>query len=345
QTGLTEMYEFTLGEFGTKMTGYRKSYSKFPIANVNYINNSVLNAVASKEKDTEKYYIGIYAGTFILLNELFLRMMSSPNILPHIGDVSKEDPTKKLFNPQQFDLDTYFIAKPDEENIMPKDTKRQLYASLFTKTALNFLFDHEYAHIAFGHVDYLATQQNIFTISEDEILNDIPLNSQTLEMDADSFAAHQGLGLLKSINDTPSQLPEYRREFFCDWKNGLSNWFFSIYCLFRIFGYKNFEHSKLLKYSHPPTGIRQRLIAGSLYNYFTKNLNVGIEQEFWEIHHDAIDNVEKAFNEISETILNRNAIDFAYTPEAGKHMKLIVDNWNNVRPKLEKYANGYLVGQ
>ena len=341
QTGLGEMYEFTLKEFRFKMEEYRSVYPEFPFANVNYINNNLLNAVASKESD--KYYIGIYAGTFILLNELFLRIMSSPNILPEIGDISKEGKTKKLFNPQQYDLDTYFLCKPDEENIMPKDTTRQLYASLFTKAALNFLFDHEYAHIVFGHVDYIASTKKIFSITEEESSEETPLDSQTLEMDADSFAAHHGMLLLKILNDDPSQLSEFRRPFFCDWKKGVSNWLFSIYSLFRIFGYKNYTHDMLLKYSHPPTGLRQRLIAHTLYGLLTERIKIDIKDDFFEIHHDIIEKVENAFNEISETKLNRNAIDFAYTTESSEHIGVILKNWQNVRPRLEKYAHGYLV--
>jgi hypothetical protein len=341
QTGLADMYECTLNEFYSKMEGYRSVIPKFPSANINFINNNLLNAVASK--GSEEYFIGIYAGTFILLNELFLRMMSSPNILPTIGDVSKEKETKKLFNPQQYNLDTYFLCKPDEENIMPVDKTRQLYASLFAKTALNFLFDHEYAHVAFGHVDYIAMTENVFNISEEELIGMTPLNSQTLEMDADSFAAHHGMLLLKIINDEPTDLSEFRRPFFCNWKQGVSNWLFSVYSLFRIFGYKNYEINSLLKYSHPPTGLRQRIIAHVIGRLLSERLNVDLEEDFFEIHHDIIDKVENAFNEISETKLNRNAIDFAYTEEASEHMKLIVKNWETVRPKLEKYAHGYLV--
>src|SRR6185503_20752377 len=93
QTGFKEMYEFTLSEYLAKMQAYQKTSPKFPLVNVNYINNNNLNAVASKDKKTGKYYTGIYAGTFILLNELFLRMMASPNILKHVGNALIEGPT------------------------------------------------------------------------------------------------------------------------------------------------------------------------------------------------------------------------------------------------------------
>ncbi len=337
---LGEMIKHTIKGYYSRMHEYRDIHPRFPSVNINYIDNTLLNAVASKKND--KYYIGIYAGTFILLNELFLRMMSSPNILTEIGDSSKEEPTKKLFNPQQFDLNIYDLCKPDNDNVMPKDPTRQLYASLFTKAALNFLFDHEYAHIAFGHVDYLVSSRNIFSMEEKEVVKVAPLNYQTLEMDADCFATHQGMLLLKKINDSPLIVTEQRRPFFCGWENGMFNWLFAVYSLFRIFGYKNYKHAELLKYTHPPTGIRQRIISASVMDTLADRLYAGITAKLIDINHEVIDKVENAFNEISESKLNRDAINFAYTSEANQHIRLIISNWEIVKPKLAPYSFGTL---
>lgn len=340
QNNLGEMYRHTIKGYYSRMKEYQEIHPDFPSVNVDYIDNTLLNAVASKKDG--KYYIGIYAGTFILLNELFLRMMSSPNIYPEIGDSSKEVPTKKLFNPHQFDLSIYSMCKPDDEDVMPKDPTRRLYAALLTKTALNFLFDHEYAHIAFGHVDYLAASQKIFSMEENEIIKVDPLNYQTLEMDADCFATHQGMLLLKKINDSPLIVKEQRRPFYCGWENGMFNWLFAVYSLFRIFGYKNYKLSELLQYTHPPTGIRQRIISASVMDTLADRIHAGITEKLIDINHEVIDKVENAFNEISESELDRNAINFAYTSEANQHIGVIIENWKVVKPHLAPYSFGPL---
>ncbi len=229
--------------------------------------------------------------------------------------------------------------------MLPIDFTRQLYASLFAKAALYFLFDHEYAHVIFGHVDYVGNADSIFSIEEAQPeRNRIPgIDSQTLEMDADSFATHHGILFVGNVIDQIDKLPEYRRPFFSGWENGISNWLFAIYSFFRLFGYKEYKVSDLLHYSHPPVGIRQRMIYHTLLRLCDDRLVTGISSERLNtIYLDTIDKVENAFNEISESPMKRSAIDFAYTSEASDHAFAILKNWENIRPQLEKYARGYL---
>jgi hypothetical protein len=338
------MFEFLLKEWIQRMENYQDIEPRFPPANTNFINNYLLNAVASKSGN--EYYIGVYAGAFYLINELFLRMMASPNVLPDIGDVTKEKPTQKIYNPQLIDFADLMVAKPepDPEHILPVDPTRQLYASLFAKAALYFLFDHEYAHVIFGHVDFIGQASSVFSIEEAQLkISTIPaIDFQTLEMDADSFATHHGILFVKTAIDHIDQLPAHRRPFFSGWENGISNWLFSIYALFRLFGYREYKASDLLTHSHPPVGIRQRMIYHTLRRLCEERLETGITSRINTIYLDTIDKVEQAFNEISEIPLTRSAIDFAYTPEASNHIFAIVENWKKVRPELEKYARGYL---
>ncbi len=97
-SGNQQMFEFALKEWHERMETYQYFEPKFPSAITNWINNPTLNAVASKSNSD--YFIGVHAGSLYLINDLFLRMMASPKVLPEIGDVTKEKPTQKIFNPQ-----------------------------------------------------------------------------------------------------------------------------------------------------------------------------------------------------------------------------------------------------
>jgi hypothetical protein len=148
---------------------------------------------------------------------MFLRMMASRNVLPEIGDSKKEQNTHKLFNPQLTDLDQLFLSKHnDPPYITPADYQRQYFAATFTKTALNFLFDHECCHIFSGHVGYLVTSTGIDSMDEQEGTFAIidGLNRQTLEMDADAYAAYHGILHMQWIMDAADMLPKEKAAFF-----------------------------------------------------------------------------------------------------------------------------------
>jgi hypothetical protein len=94
------MLRASLNIFHDKLETYKAAIPAFPAINCNFIDNPAVNAVASKLPASEQYYLGIHIGTFHILNDLFLRMLSSRTILPWVGDASKEKDTCKLFNPQ-----------------------------------------------------------------------------------------------------------------------------------------------------------------------------------------------------------------------------------------------------
>src|SRR4051812_17462460 len=62
---------------------------KTPNILVRFINNSTVNGTVLKIEST--YYIGIFLGFIYVMNDLFFRMLSSPNILTAYGDPSKEE--------------------------------------------------------------------------------------------------------------------------------------------------------------------------------------------------------------------------------------------------------------
>jgi hypothetical protein len=338
------MLRASLNIFHDKLETYKAAIPAFPAINCNFIDNPAVNAVASKLPASEQYYLGIHIGTFHILNDLFLRMLSSRTILPWVGDASKEKDTCKLFNPQITDLDQLFLAKyNDPQGFMPFDYQRGYFAANYAKTALNFLFDHECGHIVSGHVRWVAGMG--FTSMEEQ---DAPragisgMDSQTLEMDADGFAAHHGILYMHWLMQGADLLPKEKAAFIKDWETVLFNWTFAVYSLFRLFGYREYDNSRLTSYSHPPPGIRQRLMMLNLNQLLRYRLQVQFNKDPFDIMFDAIDHVEFAFNELSETPIKRNVLDFAYTEAGGRHLELILQNWPLMRDKLENHHYGYL---
>ena len=105
----------------------RNSISKFqnptrnlPEYHMGIINNPEFNAVAKKYNG--KYFIGIYVGTIMILDNLFKRMLSNPNILTSYGVASSETNTNKIFNAQITDYENLFNIVGDSDE--PIDVTR-----------------------------------------------------------------------------------------------------------------------------------------------------------------------------------------------------------------------------
>ncbi len=336
--GNGSMYAATRKGFYNRLDVYNSALGRTLVTpSYDFIANGVLNAVARTVSAT--HYIGVNAGTMILLNDLFLRMMSSPVVLPHIGDAGKEIGAEKVYNPQQTDMGIYDLVKPHGEVLLPVNPSRQLHAAMLGRTAFNFLGDHELAHIIYGHTRFCRSSYGMSALEEAQAVSPNALDLQTLEMDADCFAAERAVMDIKIFNENPSWISDARRGFYCDWKSGVFNWMFAVYSLFRLFGFRCYSASELLSYTHPPIGTRIRMMAWRVGELVSDKFSA---DEFFGMHHDAIEAVERAFNEISETSLNRNAIDFAYSDEASEHMHVIWENWRGIRPRLEPYSVGVL---
>jgi len=100
---------------------------------------------------------------------------------------------------------------------------------------------------------------------------------------------------------------------------------------------KKIDNRRLANLSHPPSGIRQSIFLSTIV---TRNLDKN--EDYLNMILDALLNVtnevERAFDEISEQGFDNSTHLSAYTPEGLQHVRMIRDNWKNVRPLLEPYA-------
>lgn len=315
-----------------------------PEVYIDYINNVSLNALVSKTD--EGYFIGINIGTYFILESLFFRILASKNILIEFGDVSKEKELNKLFNAQITDLDLLFALSPPEEPNIPQDTNRHLLAQILTFNTLLFLTTHEYGHIISGHLGLVGEITKLSTMEEaletPEYLRINPLLSQTLEMDADSFGCKSGVERLITLYMNIYSLGPEIKPFFSSLETSLFLWCFSIYCLFRLFAHKSIDTSKIKESSHPLPSIRQVIIMGTAKPVLEKAKLTDLAEKLDILMPQAVLEAEKAFKEISEQGFDARALILSGQPEAYNQVSAIYDNWNNVRPLLEKYAYGGL---
>jgi hypothetical protein len=211
-----------------------------------FLLNSTLNAYASTRNGID--LIGINLDVPLLLSDLFNAMLSTPDILPGIGDPSKEKGRPEDYDPLSRTLDLNLWKGP---RFVPTDPTRRGVALDLSVRAVAFIFQHEFAHIFNGHIDLIQNLSGIDVYAE---ISDGPIwgldtdDRQTLEWDADSFAMVDCLSTIGSLERTdPSK---QKRELF--------EWAFATYALFRIFASAEdvVGTARAMRRSHPPALIR-----------------------------------------------------------------------------------------
>jgi hypothetical protein len=115
---------------------------------------------------------------------------------------------------------------------MPADAVRRLYALFLAEIALNFLFMHEYQHIAGGHLSFLTGARRDMSETNGPALADL-MTSHVLELEADAAAANFSLNIAlnRAWDDTipPALLPSLATD-----KSRFQAWLFAVHTLFLL---------------------------------------------------------------------------------------------------------------
>ncbi len=228
-----------------------------------YLDNPKLNAHADLIGGDG--YIAINLGTIKLLFDLFQRMLAHPMVLPEIGDCEQEVVNSQHSDGIQKDwslLESLRISRSQLTAIIqPRNELRRDFAQLADVLVFDFLFLHEYGHIARGHLDYYEAANEtplICEIIEATALSEPEaLLRQAMEADADVFATHQCVGdfLKTEISTYPKEMQPLidtpQKRFFM--------WNFALAGLFHLWGL-SCRSDNISVASHPPTGIRYSLV-------------------------------------------------------------------------------------
>ncbi|UBF26447.1 hypothetical protein K9N68_00035 [Kovacikia minuta CCNUW1] len=324
---------------------YDSPNRKFVPIHCDFIDNSKVNAVAFTDNQD---YIGINAGTVVILYDLFHRMLMHPGILRSVvpapgygGDVPYPPP----FMPIVADLRLHDIQLKTSSN-----PDRKAYADILTNMALDFLIDHEIAHLRNGHVDYLCHYSNKAPFIMEAVgknLNEhLSLTYQTLEMDADSVALQYNflaiLDYSKSIRDKTKNLQSWEKPYIRE-DIAIFSLLYAIYFVFRIFNQQSWSIDELKTSSHPPTPLRYQMIFELVnkvankhgYKNFTYRKN-----KLLRLNRIVLSEAENAIELLTGKRDNLRGIKNALHPKSYSHITALLNHWKIIRPELDSFNRG-----
>jgi hypothetical protein len=331
----------------------KKRLPLMPNVHFGYLDNYGLNAVAFIEDD--HWFIGMNLGTILVIFSWFQRMLADPEILPSIGNIKNEErqsPTEIYWNTDFFEL-----VKHNSSNLKaPKDETRQNYAQLLTDIAIDFLFHHEFTHLAHGHVSWLGKTENLPYISEFEtadnnsqnLSNAYKITRQMLEYDADSGAVSRAWEELSYRVNNKLELPKEYRPFYETLYDAIYTWEFSISSLFLLFDTKPINANTLYNFYHPQVTIRSFSISATMLEHLIRN-NLFEEELYKEMSGEVLTDLRVSFEKITsfnaeeEYQLNLYKISQprnVYYEERIKYEETIFARWKTLRPELMPLAHG-----
>ena len=319
------------------ITGLRLAYPKLPHINFDLLNNPTLNACADMVGNN--YYIGLNIGSYLLVYDMFSKMLANKTALPEIGDISLEiDSNKKLnrfiyndeinFNPYKF------------EPVLPVDQTRGVFTVVLTSLALNYLIHHEIGHIIRGHCGYykkLREKEHWSELELKQLAN--PLHFQTMEMDADSFAVNYAFLSTENAakahaSGNPTSYPW--NLIYADTMTFFRYWMFAIYSFHRLCNFENFSEEETNELSHPPPSVRVSIMAANIVTIMD-NRNMPNSQEMAKMLMAIPVEAETAFSKITYDE-NRPDIFLSSVVLSDNYSRKVCYNWNNVLPLVKPFA-------
>ena len=231
---------------------------------------------------------------------------------------------------------------------MPKDKQRRHYAKGLFIFAIQNIIIHEFGHILNGHIDLKMETGNSFIYEITNFNEKSELDSQTLEYDADCYAANIGIKTIMESYLIPEILHKDVR--FCvDSLDGVS-WSFSAYSIFRLLGQGTYDLNKLDNYSHPYPGFRQYWVYSMITTFLEGTEYASLIEDKAKNTYTSIIEFEKTIQIINKSPIQLDFINkvigfpiqYASTKDGWDHMNKIIVNWNKIRPLLEPYSIGDL---
>lgn len=322
-----------------------------PTPSVAFTTDLDVNAFADKIED--EYCIIINIGTVLVLQDVFNKIFSSKEAFPQYGDPSGERGAEVGINPHIWDATT-ILTNPTAGGSMPVDPIRATAAALLTMLAIRFLALHEFGHIVNGHVDYRYSLGLGFRLNEvprpEAASAFSPLDSQTLEMDADAFATQFGLHSVLQAQTYGGKIFDLLAR---DKKEAVNLWHTAAHVFFRLFANARLESETLSENTYPTFGARiighRSLIAELLLNQVSPALRqeLGIEGvsvvDVCQMSMAHFQSVERAFHEMHPAEYAAHALDMYEAQIAEPEKQASAErlrHWGVLRPKLMRYAFG-----
>lgn len=208
--------------------------------------------------------------------------------------------------------------------------KGNFFSCYTYRKALEFLVLHEYTHMKNGHCDIPDNEAKLIFEQSNTISKEKALFSQTLEFDADNWAAAYCVVKIMGENISGEEKQEK-----------LKLLMFSIYTIFKKFSeYDNYDfdtfmEDELLKHTHPMAWIRYRYIVGTVLTNISDS-----SQERKDILITSLVNMIMGFEGqvLNISDMTKKMFAGAHTLKGTQHLMLLYNSWNEVADKLEKYT-------
>lgn len=211
-------------------------------------------------------------------------------------------------------IGTYeLFYRMDYSNIVSDGKNIGNIKRLLFNTSMRCMFYHELAHIYKGHL-------NLYSIwKKEQSIKDHYLDIQTLEWDADCYAATQIVNWIYSVQKEvlPLDKTNFILKIACGAIHGMMYW-----------QRQNTDFRDIANKEHPPILHREMVLLQVIMEKcnYAQNIMEYValyEKEFNRIRNISSDKVEKYLDDLVKTI---------------DYMKLVAGNWENVEPKLQQYS-------
>lgn len=317
-------------------------YREAPKIQFGFINNPELNAVAIIAEDDE-YFIGINAGTVIIIYDIFYRMLSYTNLLPQIGDPKQETLSEPSLRSFYLDADLMITCgDPDYKTLKllyPKDDTRRHYANHLVSIAIDFLIAHEVTHVLNGHLCLIKSKfskSHYYETSNTDSREEILLR-QVLEMDADTVGATRVISNLLR-HHSEQQVSEQFNQLYQDPNTLLQSYAFSILSILRIMAESpNYDTVPINSLTHPFPRVRSHIILCNLIGYIRKDYPAIYTKLSTDLIIKIFLEVELAHKAITGIPVDKVKITKEITYGAQQASDFL-ERWKEVRPSLLKFT-------
>jgi hypothetical protein len=310
---------------------------KLPPIHFDFVDSGAINAYAFKREG--RYFIGVTSGALFMLQLVIGRILSDRQLLHHVGKPDEEDESQPILTTIIPDAGRMWRAgwKP----ITPKSLLRSSYLTHLLYQAELFLVGHEIAHIARGHVDYLASKRGaafLVEMGQGPGSADDLIERQTLEGDADRRSALAGA---RSVQDTLAK-PDRPAPPWATAPPGLGelayDWSFAMNTLFRLFGDVRLAGSGITTSNYPPLPVRRRIAMATVIRTLLSPGESDDDPVAAAVGRGAGD-AEAAFAAITGTTPSFEGLRGALGEEGRAHEQRLIDCWNGgLRDRLASYA-------
>jgi hypothetical protein len=295
---------------------------------IGYVENLRMNAFAFVRD--EYGFVGLYPGSLVTIYSFFSNLLAHPDLFPSIGDPGKEQVWTSL--------------DPGQIIRIPKDPDRGAFAGLVSVLAIDFLFAHEIAHLMNGHAELINRKLGLDILAEFDgnrarIMDN--LTSQTLEMDADSFATLQGVATAVGRASNPKGVfPERWRSWYRTPSVALAAWAVAVYGLFRLFAGGETPSTNQLATTHPAPNVRLHIAFFTALEFLQRRGPTELAHQLDSIFADAIHPIENGHALLTSTAVNASSARAAFEQPARKHVSVLLDRWKTLRPELLPLVRG-----